>query len=82
MDMASTMKLSNLLGQAVSVVVCIAKQANLSLWLPPVWLMCMRVTCLLLAFSSLRLAPWPLLLVKTNAFELQSKTWPTGTMGL
>lgn len=28
--MASTMKLSNLLGQAVSVVVCIAKQANLS----------------------------------------------------
>jgi len=31
MDMASTMKLSNLLGQAVSVVVCIAKQANLSL---------------------------------------------------
>lgn len=30
LDIESTMKLSNLLGQAVSVVVCIAKQANLS----------------------------------------------------
>jgi len=29
------------------------------------------------------LTPWLLwLLSKTNAFELQSKTWPTGTMGL